>query len=158
MAAAAETREVLWQRKLMADPGELSPPVRMAEDSQDWLAVISNPQTTGSAKHIDIAHHMVREQTAKGEVALHYNPGAEMVANGLTKALAGPAFIAFHDGIDVRAGAPEGGVHMTRPRPTARSRTHLAAEQQVGHAKVWKPTMRECCDARRISHAGHGRG
>jgi len=49
-----------------------------------------------------------------GEVAFHYTPGAEMIADGLTKALAGSAFIPFRDGMGMYAGAPAGGEHSGR--------------------------------------------
>ena len=59
------------------------------------MALIANPEGTGRAKHIDTAHHFVRERAALGEVKFHYQPGAELVADGLTKALSGPALMAF---------------------------------------------------------------
>jgi len=95
IAAAAATREALLLKKLMQDLGEADRPVPMAEDNMACLALIANPEGTGRAKHIDTAHHFVRERAALSEVKFHYQPGAELVADGLTKALAGPALMAF---------------------------------------------------------------
>ena len=95
IAAAAATREALWLKKLMGDLGEPDRPVPMAEDNLDFLSLISNPEGTGRAKHIDTAHHLVRERAAMGDVKFFHRPGAEMVADGLTKALAGPAMAEF---------------------------------------------------------------
>ena len=95
VAAAAATREALWVRKLMVDLGQPAMTVNMAEDNQACLSLIANPETTGKAKHIDIAHHMVRERVAMGEVAFTYTTGAEVLADGLTTALPRPTFISF---------------------------------------------------------------
>jgi len=57
--------------------------------------LIANPEDTGRAKHIDTAHHLVRERAAMGAVKFFHRPGAEMVPDGLTKALAGPAMAEF---------------------------------------------------------------
>jgi len=95
IAAAAVTREALWLRKLMADLGEPTDVVHVAEDNQACLALIANPESTGRAKHIDMAHHLVRERVAMGEVDFHYTPGRELVADGLTKPLPGPTFTDF---------------------------------------------------------------
>jgi len=97
VAAAAATREALWLRKLMADLGEKDRAVPIAEDNQACLALIANPEGTGRAKNIDTAHHLVRERTAMGAVKFYYRPGAEMVADGMTKALPAPALQAFRE-------------------------------------------------------------
>jgi len=54
-----------------------------------------DPESTGRAKRIDMAHHLVRERVAMGEVDFHYTPGRELVADGLTKPLPGPTFTDF---------------------------------------------------------------
>jgi len=94
-AAVAATREALWVRKLMLNLFQPASTVNMAEDNQASLSLISNPETTGKEKHIDIAHHMVQERVAMGEVAFTYTTGAEALADGLTKALPRPVFISF---------------------------------------------------------------
>ena len=99
VAVAAATREALWLRMLMADLGEPTPPVPIADDNQACLSLIANPEGTGRAKHIDVAHHLVRERTAMGEVRFFNKPGAEMVADGLKKALSEPAFGRLKDGM-----------------------------------------------------------
>jgi len=95
ITAAAATREALWLKKLMGDLGEPDRPVPMAEDNLACLSLIANPEGTGRAKHIDTAHHLVRERAAMGAVKFFHRPGAEMVADGLTKALAGPSMAEF---------------------------------------------------------------
>jgi len=77
------------------------PAVTMAEDNQTCLSLIANSETTRKAKNIDIAHHMVRERVEMGEVKFAYTPGAEVLADGLTKALPGPAFNSFRSRLGV---------------------------------------------------------
>jgi len=101
VAAAAATREALWVRKLMVDLGQPAAPIDMAKDNQACISLIANPETTGRAKHIDIAHHMVRERVAMGEVKFTYTPGAEVLADGMTKALPTPAFDTFRSRMGV---------------------------------------------------------
>jgi len=79
------------------------PAVTMAEDNQTCLSLIANSETTRKAKNIDIAHHMVRERVEMGEVKFAYTPGAEVLADGLTKALPGPAFNSFRSRLGVGA-------------------------------------------------------
>jgi len=101
VAAAAATREALWVSKLMVDLGQPATTVNMAEDNQACLSLIANPETTGKANYIDIAHHMVRERVAMGEVTFTYAPGTEVLADGLTKALPSPAFNSFRSRLGV---------------------------------------------------------
>jgi len=79
----------------MIDLGEADRVVLMAEDNLACLALIANPERTVRAKHIDTAHHVVRERAAMGAVKFFHQAGAEMAADGLTKALAGPALADF---------------------------------------------------------------
>jgi len=95
IAAAAATRESLWLKKLMVDLGKADRAVTMAEDNLVCLALIANPEGTGRERHIDTAHHVVRERTAMGAVKFFHQAGAEMAADGLTKALVGPALADF---------------------------------------------------------------
>jgi len=102
LAAAAATKEALWYRKLLADLGEARTTIAIGEDNQACLAMLTNPEGTGRAKHIDIAHHMVRDRVARGEVSFHYTPTAEMAADGLTKPLPAAAFTTFRSRLGVR--------------------------------------------------------
>lgn len=95
LAAAAATKEALWLQKLLADLGEAADPIRLAEDNQACLAMLGNSEGTGRAKHIDVAHHFVRDRVGRGEVEFFYTPSGEMVADGLAKPLPAPAFVVF---------------------------------------------------------------
>ena len=101
VAAAAATREALWARMLMVDLGQPATTVNMAEDNQACLSLITYQETTGNAKHIDIANHKMRERVAMGEVTFTYTPGAKVLADGLKRPLPGPAFNSFHSRLGV---------------------------------------------------------
>ena len=73
----------------------------MGEDNQACLALFNNPEETGHTKHADVAYHMVHDYVARGDVTFYFLPSAEMPADGLTKALPGPAFKAFRDAAGV---------------------------------------------------------
>jgi len=97
VAAAMATKEALWLRQLLSALGVDGGAVPLGEDNQACLALVNNPEATGRTKHVDVAYHMVRDYVARGEVTLYFLPSAEMPADGLTKALPGPAFKAFRD-------------------------------------------------------------
>jgi len=107
IAAAGAAKEALWLRKLMADLRLPVGAVAIAEDNQACMAMATNPEGTGRAKHIDIAHHLVRERTATGEVSLVPVRSSEQPADGLTKALTGPAFTTFRLRMGVTDGEEE---------------------------------------------------
>jgi len=97
VASAMATKEALWLHKLLSALGVDGGAVPMGEDNQACLALVNNPEATGRTKHVDVAYHMVRDYVARGDVTFFFLPSAEMPADGLTKALPGPAFRAFRD-------------------------------------------------------------
>ena len=60
---------------------------RIYEDNQSAICLAKNPQFHGSAKHIGIKYHFIREQVENGNVELSYCRTEEMVADMLTKGL-----------------------------------------------------------------------
>ena len=103
ISAAAATKEALWYRKLLVDLGEPLTTLKIGEDNNACLAMVNNPEGTVRAKHIDMAHHMVRDRVARGEVAFYRVPTAEMAADGFTKPLPAAAFTEFRTCVGARA-------------------------------------------------------
>jgi len=60
-AAAMATKEALWLRKLLSALGLDGGSVLMGEDNQAFLSLVNNPEATGRTKHVDVAHHIVRD-------------------------------------------------------------------------------------------------
>ena len=57
-------------------------------DSQSAIALAQNPEHHARTKHIDIQYHFVRNCVEDGRLKLEYCSTEDMVADGLTKALA----------------------------------------------------------------------
>jgi hypothetical protein len=89
-ATASATREALWMRYLLSEFGIQCTPLDIMCDSQGAIQSMNNPKNTSRVKHIDIAHHFVRERKERGEVRFHFVPGKQNVADVLTKPLPNP--------------------------------------------------------------------
>lgn len=76
--------------------------VKIGEGNQTCLSMVSNQEGTGRAKHIDIAHQMVRDRVARGELEFYYVPTAQMGADGFRKPLPVAAFTTFRSRVGVR--------------------------------------------------------
>jgi len=101
VAAAMATKEALWVRKLLGVLGVDGQFVPMGEENQSCLALINNSEATGRTKHVAVVYHMMRDYQTLRDVAFYFRPSAEMPADGLTKPLPSPAFMAFRDAIGV---------------------------------------------------------
>jgi hypothetical protein len=68
-------------------------------DNQGAIALSRNPYNYARTKHINIQHHFVRKAQEEGEVDVQFTPTEKQVADGLTKALPKPQFVAFRDAL-----------------------------------------------------------
>ena len=57
-------------------------------DNQGAIALANNPEYHVRTKHIDIQYHFIRECVQDGKIDLQYCPTEDMLADGMTKALA----------------------------------------------------------------------
>ena len=101
MASAWSAKEALWLRKLMTTlrGTKGADKVEIWCDNQGALALQRNPTSHQRAKHIDVAHHFVRERVARGELDLLYCQTNKMLADLFTKSLAKPSHNEFCAGI-----------------------------------------------------------
>lgn len=111
IAAAAAAREALWLRTLVGELGGGIRPVPLLCDNQGAIKLMHNPAGTARSKHIDIAHHFVRDRVDAGQLTVTYIPTADMVADVMTKALPSVMLVACWDGLGVVS------VPGTTPRP-----------------------------------------
>lgn len=99
IAAATAAREAVWLKQLLVDVGKAEGAVQMLCDSQSALHLMHNPGGTARSKHIDVAHHFVRDRVARGELRVQYVNTGEMTADALTKALPGALLTRCREGL-----------------------------------------------------------
>jgi hypothetical protein len=91
VAAAEETKDVIWLRSLLEELGlKQTTATTVHIDNQSPINLSANPSIHARTKHINIKHHLVREQVGFGTIRLEYIETAKQRADILTKALAGP--------------------------------------------------------------------
>mmetsp|Transcript_10315 Transcript_10315/g.20624 ORF Transcript_10315/g.20624 Transcript_10315/m.20624 type:complete len:415 (+) Transcript_10315:1-1245(+) len=86
-------RDLFEQNESWADDS-INDPTILFEDSTGVLAMTRNRVRSERSKHIDMRVLFCRERVLDGTIKLVYCPTARMLADFLTKALSGPAFIA----------------------------------------------------------------
>jgi len=88
MAVFRAIREVVWQRRLLAELGEEQQgPTPLYCDSQGAIALANNPVLHGLTKHMKVKWHWVRSMVTEGEVELRYVKSANQPADMMTKRL-----------------------------------------------------------------------
>ncbi len=108
MAAAEATREAVWWRAFLTELG--LPPAgatTVHSDSQGAIALAKNPEHHKRTKHIDIKYHYIREQVAAATITMPYISTDDMVADVLTKPLAGERHARLARAMGVTASAPQ---------------------------------------------------
>jgi hypothetical protein len=82
--------------------------LRVSLDSRRLVIEVDNTQTIRlvteeitklktSLRHVDIHNHWLRQEYANGRINIMYTKSAEMMADGLTKALAQEQFVSFRE-------------------------------------------------------------
>ncbi|CAI7749649.1 unnamed protein product [Closterium sp. NIES-54] len=88
MALFRAIREIVWQRRLLAELGEeQQEPTPLYCDSQGSIALAKNPVLHGLTKHMRVKWHWTRSMVAAGEVELHYVKMTRQPADMMTKRL-----------------------------------------------------------------------
>ncbi|CAI7813579.1 unnamed protein product [Closterium sp. NIES-53] len=88
MALFRAVREIVWQRRLLAELGEEQQgPTPLYCDSQGAIALAKNPVLHGLTKHMRVKWHWTRSMVAAGEVELHYVKTTGHPADMMTKRL-----------------------------------------------------------------------
>jgi len=92
MGLGHATKHAIWTRKLLADAGQDEGEIIVLGDNEPSLNLVRNPGYHARSKHIDIQYHFVHDELEKGTVKFEYCPSEDMLADGMTKPLARPAF------------------------------------------------------------------
>src|SRR2546423_15186862 len=89
MALRQAISEASWLRQLLTELGvyQGNEPIEVHADNKSAIALGKNPEFHKRSKHIDVQYHYIREQVQNGRVTTPYIPTAQMIADGLTKAL-----------------------------------------------------------------------
>jgi hypothetical protein len=132
VAAAEATKDIIWLRSLLEELGLKQTKATMLYiDNKSAIHLSANPSTHARSKHIDIRHHLVREQVGLGTIKLEYIETAKQRADILTRALAGPkhAYNALSlPVIPSKASNSQGSISEPNGTPTA-STTHSMASK-----------------------------
>ncbi|CAI7886760.1 unnamed protein product [Closterium sp. NIES-53] len=88
MALFRAVREIVWQRRLLAELGEEQQgSTPLYYDSQGAIALAKNPVLHGLTKHMRVKWYWTRSMVAAGEVELHYVKMTRQPADMMTKRL-----------------------------------------------------------------------
>lgn len=92
VATALGAREAVWLAQILSDMrAPVEGAVQLRGDNQSALTLVKNPMSVNRCKHIDVAHHFVRDRVERGDLTVTYIPTGEMLADLLTKALFSPS-------------------------------------------------------------------
>jgi hypothetical protein len=90
VAASEAAKEGIWLTHLhnqFNQPEDHLAAVTLYEDNEGCIKIGQNPELHPRTKHIDIRYHFLREHVTTGNINLEKIPGADQIADGLTKAL-----------------------------------------------------------------------
>ncbi|KAE9016351.1 Retrovirus-related Pol polyprotein from transposon TNT 1-94 [Phytophthora fragariae] len=104
MSLYSATQEAIWLRLLLKDMGyDGQDATLIYQDNQGCIALAKNPVYHTRTKHIDIKFHFLREKVERGTIRLEYKPTDEMIADGMTKALARDKHEKYVKGLGMKA-------------------------------------------------------
>jgi hypothetical protein len=87
-ALSSAAKETIWLRTFLTELGfNQETTTKIEQDNQSAIMIANNPTNHGRTKHIDIAHHFIREAIDKKEIELHYVLTSEIITDILTKPL-----------------------------------------------------------------------
>ena len=96
MAASAATQEAMWQARLLEQMGmRVDLPIKLYEDNKSAIMFTDHPGDHRNTKHIDTRKEFARDAQNQGIIEMVFVPTAEQLADGMTKALPYPTFLAI---------------------------------------------------------------
>src|SRR4051794_20580211 len=92
-ALSAMTKEAIWLRTFLTEISfKQENATQIQQDNQSTIMIANNPTNHNQTKHIDIAHHFIRETIERKEIKVHYILTSEIIVDILTKPLTRPKF------------------------------------------------------------------
>jgi hypothetical protein len=94
ISGARPVKEALWLRKLLYDLFGTWKTVNLRIDNQSALVVLKNPAAGAQTrmKHVDVAYNFARHRVITGEIAAHFVPTQQTIADIFPTQLPGPSF------------------------------------------------------------------
>ena len=103
MAVCFAVREAIWLRKLLLELGYANhSPTPIYEDNVGCISLSENWRADQRTKHIEVQYHFTREQVEAKRVKLEAMSTKDMLADGMTKSLAGPRFQWFTNALNMK--------------------------------------------------------
>ena len=128
IALVQAAKESIWIQGLLDELGyTVTNSNLIYGDHQGSIALATNPEYHARTKHIDIQYHFIRECVQNNKIDLKYCPTADMVADGMTKALA------RERNMDLLAkmGVGEIAEETTSPSPIGKQTTELGKVEDM---------------------------
>ncbi len=81
------TKEALWIQHLLDEIRFKQETILIQQDNQSTITLANNPTNHSRTKHIEIAHHFIREQIEQRNIKLTYCSTSDIIADIMTKPL-----------------------------------------------------------------------
>jgi hypothetical protein len=95
IALANAANESTWLRSLLSTISPTDGPTVIFCDNQSSITLAHNPHHHARTKHIDVRHHVIRDQVASMVLQLEHVPSSDNLADVLTKPLSASVFSKF---------------------------------------------------------------
>ena len=92
VSACTAAKEAVWLRNFATELIGSHAAITLYEDNQSCIALANDPKDHDCTKHIKLCYHYLCQVVCDNEVNLDWLPTSEMVADALTKSLAGTPY------------------------------------------------------------------
>ena len=102
IALSMASQEAVWLSRLLKNVGvKQEEPILIYEDNQGAIELSRKPKFHNRTKHIDIAHHFIREKVKDKVIYVKYCETEQMLADIMTKPLSKVLFEKFRNKLGV---------------------------------------------------------
>lgn len=102
IALSVASQEAVWLSRLLKNVGvKQEEPILIYEDNQGAIELSRKPKFHNRTKHIDIAHHFIREKVNDKVIYVKYCETEQMLADIMTKPLSKVLFEKFRNKLGV---------------------------------------------------------
>ena len=102
IAMSSSANELMWAKQLCTDLGLTAVKPTLWGDNKSANLLAANPISSDRSKHIRVRHLRVREFVELDEMVVKWIGTKDMLADGFTKVLPGPALSELRDNLQLR--------------------------------------------------------